>query len=294
MRSSRNKRLTYATALVAACLSAGARQAIADTPVVSSDYQHVLLISVDGMHAVDLANWIQRHPNSNFAKLANSGVIYPNAFTTAPSDSYPGMIAQVTGASPKTAGLFYDDSYDRREYPSKNSYVSQGMADPGCTGTPGTEVTNFEELDYSYNFSTGVVADIAGGGTLGQVYTQLDPDNMQRKLVNGVCQPVYPHQYMRANTIFEVIKAAGGLTAWSDKHPAYENLSGPSGKGLDDLFAPEINSQVPGAPAGDDYTTSYNAVRTYDTIKVNAVTELDRRLQQHCTPRILACRRFSA
>jgi hypothetical protein len=145
---------------------------------VTPDYEHVLLISVDGMHAIDLANWVQYHPTSNFAKLANSGVIYPNAFTTAPSDSYPGMIAQVTGASPKTAGLFYDDSYDRTEYPSEASYTSQSLPDPGCTGGPGTEVTNFEELDVGYNFTTALVTDITGGGTLGQVYTQLDPYNM--------------------------------------------------------------------------------------------------------------------
>ena len=56
---------------------------------VTPDYEHVLLISVDGMHAIDLANWVQDHPSSNFAKLANSGVIYSNAFTTAPSDSIP-------------------------------------------------------------------------------------------------------------------------------------------------------------------------------------------------------------
>lgn len=104
----------------------------------------MLLISVDGMHAVDLTNWVQAHPASNLARLTQQGLVYPNAFTTAPSDSYPGMIAQVTGASPKTAGLFYDDSYDRTVYPSKNSYVSQGMPDAGCTGTPGAEVTNFE------------------------------------------------------------------------------------------------------------------------------------------------------
>jgi len=63
------------------------------------------------------------------------------------------------------------------------------------------------------------------------------------------------------------------LTAWSDKHPAYEVLSGPSGKGIDDLFTPEINSQLvlPGGPAGADNTTSFAAVRAYDTIKVNAV-----------------------
>ena len=251
-----------------------AAPAAAASPAVTSTYQHVLLISVDGMHAVDLVNWVQSHPTSNFAKLTDSGIVYPNAFTTAPSDSYPGMLAQVTGASPKTGGLFYDDSYDRREYPSVNFYVSQGIADPGCAGSPGTEATNFEELDKTYNFATALVSDLTGGGTLGKVYTQLDPDNMQRRLVGGQCKPVYPHQYVRTNTIFEVIKAAGLYTAWSDKHPAYEDLSGPSGRGLDELFAPEINSQDTldeGAQAGDDYTTSYKGVRTYDSIKVQAV-----------------------
>jgi hypothetical protein len=258
----------------AAALGAAAQPAAAASPAVTSSYQHVLLISVDGMHAIDLANWIQSHPSSNFARLANSGIIYPNTFTTAPSDSYPGMLAQVTGASPKTAGLFYDDSYDRREYPSVNYYVSQGLADPGCVGGPGTEVTNFEELDRGYNFSTALVSDLTGGGTLGKVYTQLDPNNMQRRLAGTKCVPVYPHEYVRTNTIFEVAKAAGLYTAWSDKHPAYEDLSGPSGKGLDELFAPEINAQDTldeGAQTGDDYTTSYKGVRTYDSIKVKAV-----------------------
>ncbi len=264
---------TAALALTVLCGTAQPASAGSTVPAVSAGYEHVLLLSVDGIHAVDLAKWIQNNPNSNFAKLAASGIIYPNAFTTAPSDSYPGMIAQMTGASPKTAGLFYDDSYDRTVYPSKASYTSQGMADPGCTGTPGAELTNFEELDYSYDFSTGLVKDVTGGGTLGQVDTQLDPDNMQRRLVNGACTPIYPHQYIRTNTIFEIIKQAGGVTAWSDKHPAYEVLNGPSGKGIDDLFAPEINSQMilPGAPAGVDNTTSYAAVRAYDTLKVNAV-----------------------
>ncbi len=261
--------LSTTTAVALAALTT--HQAAATQPIVSAGYEHVLLISVDGMHAIDLANWVQNHPTSNFAKLARTGIIYPNAFTTAPSDSYPGTIAQFTGASPKTAGLFYDDSYDRTEYPSEAFYTSQNMPDPGCTGGPGTEVTNFEELDVGYNFTTALVTDITGGGTLGQVYTQLDPKNMQRKLVDGQCQPVYPHQYLRTNTIFEIIKNAGGLTAWSDKHPAYEILSGPSGKGIVDLFTPEINSQLPGAPAGDDYTTSYSGVQTYDSVKVQAV-----------------------
>ena len=241
---------------------------------VRSGYQHVLLLSVDGMHAVDLTNWIVNHPTSNFARLAGHGIVYPNAFTTAPSDSFPGMIAQATGATTKTAGLFYDDSYDRTVYPSKAFYVSQGLADPGCVGAPGAELTNFEALDKSFDFASGLVPDIAGGGTLGDVKSQLDPDHMQRRLIDGKCEPVYPHEYIRTNTIFEVIKAAGMRTAWSDKHPAYEVLNGPSGKGVDDLFAPEINSQDsldPNAGAGDDFTNSYQGVRTSDGLKVQAV-----------------------
>jgi hypothetical protein len=264
----RSLRISLLATGAAALLGAG--PAAAATPT----FQHVLLISVDGMHAVDLANYVQNNPNSNFAALAGHGVMYPNAFTTAPSDSYPGMLAQVTGASPKTAGLFYDDSYDRKEYPSVNYYVSQGLQDPGCTGTPGTEITNFEELDVSYNFQTALVADYTAGGTLGDVYSQLDTNNMQRHIVGGKCKPVFPHEYVRTNTIFEIIKAAGGYTAWSDKHPAYEDLSGPSGKGLDEIFSPEINAQDtldPGAKTGDDYTTSYTGVRTYDSLKVQAV-----------------------
>jgi hypothetical protein len=48
------------------------------------------------------------------------------------------------------------------------------------------------------------------------------------------CTPVYPHDYVRVNNIFEVIKQAGGRTAWADKHPAYEFLNGRYGKGVDD------------------------------------------------------------
>ncbi|MGA7808398.1 alkaline phosphatase family protein, partial [Bradyrhizobium sp.] len=264
-------------AIAGALLAWGATVARADDDQHSParhGYKHVLLVSVDGMHAIDLSRWIESRPGGNFAKLAHNGVVYPNAYTTAPSDSYPGMLAQVTGGTPKSGGLFYDDSYDRTEYPSKAFYTSQGLADPGCVGAAGTEVTNFEALDKSYNFSTQLVADITGGGTIGQVYTQLDTDNMQRKLVDGKCVPVFPHEYVRTNTIFEVAKAAGMRSVWSDKHPAYEDLMGPSGTGLDELYAPEINAQDtldPGAQTGDDYTTSYTGVRTYDSKKVQAV-----------------------
>jgi len=33
-------------------------------------------------------------------------------------------------------------------------------------------------------------------------------------------------------------------TAWSDKHPSYDLVNGPSGNGVDDLYTPEINSLI--------------------------------------------------
>ena len=143
------KRMLLASA-VATCIGSGPSLA---APVANTVYKHVLVVSIDGLHAVDVANFIQAYPGSNLAQLARHGVLYPNAFTTAPSDSYPGMLAQFTGATPKTGGLFYDDSYSRTVYPSVNDWLSQGKADPGCAGQSGAEVTNFEELDKSYDFS---------------------------------------------------------------------------------------------------------------------------------------------
>ncbi len=239
---------------VAALSLATAARADDDEGHRHGNVNHVLLVSVDGMHQVDLQLWIKNHPNGALAALAKRGTVYNQAYTTAPSDSFPGMTAQVTGGTPYSAGMFYDDSYNRSFFPPSSN----------CAGTPGAEVQLFENLDYSLN-------DVTGGGTLGQPLTQINPANLPMTLVNGVCTAILPHQYIRVNTIFEVLRAHNLHTAWSDKHPAYEFLNGPSGKGIEDLFTPEINAQVPGAPAGKDYTASYTDVRTYDGIKVAAV-----------------------
>jgi hypothetical protein len=45
-----------------------------------------------------------------------------------------------------------------------------------------------------------------------------------------------------------VIHANGGYTAWSDKHPVYATVSGPTGtsvpSNIDDYYAPEVNSNI--------------------------------------------------
>lgn len=243
-----------AAAAIAGC--AASTSSHAERPAVS--YEHVLLISIDGMHAVDLQRYIAdpAHQNSTLTHLSHRGLIYPNAFTTAPSDSYPGMIAQATGGTPKSADVFYDDSYDRTLFaPSSN-----------CSSDPGTETQFAENIDVDQN-------RVDAGGTLGQPLTQIDPNKLPLRLVDGECVKVYPHNFIRVNTLFEVLHSHGRRTAWADKHPAYDILNGPSGRGIDDLFTPEINSLIP-PPGGDgktDNTGSYTATRGNDQLKVNAV-----------------------
>jgi len=88
----------------------------------------------------------------------------------------------------------------------------------------------------------------------------IDPAKLPRDGSKG-CTPVYPHSFLRVNTIFEVAHDAGLYTAWSDKHPAYDLVNGPSGKGVDDLYTPEI-AATDGTRLGTE---------AYDDLKVNAI-----------------------
>ena len=215
----------------------------------------VLLISIDGMHAIDLTNCVQSGTCPKLAALSNTGVTYTNALTTNPSDSFPGMIAQVTGGLPQTTGIWYDDHYRRDLSPAGSN----------CA-TVGTEYNCAEPIDFDQNALDGGASQNNGQG-IDVTKLPLDPNNG--------CTPVYPHMALRVNTIFEVIKAAGLRTAWSDKHPSYDILNGPSGTGVEDAYNPEINSLVPiGTCNGDgsnDWTKSICGVTTYDGYKVQAI-----------------------
>jgi hypothetical protein len=246
------------------------------------------------MHQADLASWIAAHPTSTLAKLAGTGVQYTAAHTTTPSDSFPGMIALASGATPKSSGVYYDDSYDRTLYAPGPNGCTNG---DGGAGTPGTEIVFDESLDFddSQLFSGGINA----------------ANLPWQKDSAGNCTHVFPHQFIRVNTIFEVIKFAGYYTAWSDKHPSYEILRGPSGEGIDDLYTPEINSDPHNAPKGTvngvdlgaalaqcdgttnslaitklaDYTTCGPTVQAYDDTKVQAViNQIDGKLSDGSGP----------
>src|SRR5579859_7646349 len=72
------------------------------------DIRHVLLISIDGMHAVDFENCVASGTCPHLAALGRTGVTYTRTTTSRPSDSFPGLMALVTGGTPKTVGAFYD------------------------------------------------------------------------------------------------------------------------------------------------------------------------------------------
>jgi hypothetical protein len=198
--------------------------------------RHVLLISVDGLHQFDLAQWTHEHPSSNLAALARRGTVYANASTSKPSDSFPGLLAEVTGGTPKSTGIFYDDSYSRALYaPGSN-----------CTGAAGTEALYAENLDVGVSTSTRPVLGAA-----------IDPTQLPSRLVRGKCTPVLPNDYLKTNSIFSVVHDARLRTAWSDKHPAYQIVNGRgTPNAVDDLFTPEINADLVPASVVDTRGTT--------------------------------------
>ncbi len=254
--------------------------------------ERVLLISVDGMHSLDFVNCANGVPGvnngapycPNLAALGVTGTTYLNASTSKPSDSFPGLMALMTGGSPRSVGAFYDVAYDRSLSPPKVT-TGNGLAGGSCglnAGSYGTSTEFDEGIDIDQTQLNGGAPSGDGG------INSIDPDRLERDPKQG-CAPVYPWNFVRTNTIFGVIHGAGGYTAWTDKHPSYSSVSGPgNGTNVDDYYSPEINSTVvalPGivtplglacSPIPDPtqlgaWTNSFQNIQCYDTLKVNAV-----------------------
>lgn len=257
--------------------------------------KHVLLISIDGMHSVDFINCANGISGANGGKpycpnlagLKATSVNYLDASTSKPSDSFPGLMAIVSGGSPRSVGAFYDVAYDRSLDPPATT-TGNGVAGGACQ--PGTAPTGT-----TTEFDEGIDIDktkLNGGAPTGDGgIASIDPKKLERDPAKG-CAPVYPWNFVRTNTIFGVIHKAGGYTAWSDKHPSYSSVSGPgNGGNLDDYYSPEINSiPVPllgvrvsstiscnplpdqtAVSSSNAWTDSFQNIQCYDTLKVNAI-----------------------
>jgi|SRR5579859_1961793 len=258
--------------------------------------RRVLLISVDGMHAVDLLNCANGVSGVNhgepfcpaMAALAKNGINYVSATTSRPSDSFPGLTAIVTGGSPALTGVYYDVAY-ARNLDGPRVMTGNGNGPGPCTpnASPTGFTTEYEEgIDID---QTKLNGGAPGASLTDGTISSIDFNKLPQDPAKG-CAPVLPWDFVRANSIFSVIHQAGGVTAWSDKHPAYASVaSGIGPAALDDFYAPEINSNVVGLPnvatptgvrcdsildpTSDltAWTNSFQEIQCYDTLKVNAV-----------------------
>jgi hypothetical protein len=254
--------------------------------------KHVLLISVDGFHQSDLVKCIHAGLCPNLADLASGGTTYANASTSRPSDSSPGLMAMMTGSTPKLNGVYYDDAYDRTVY-APAAQTSTGTQN--CSGPAGATTAYEESIDTN-------APSVANGqvGTRTILGEKIDPTQLAYGIVGGKCAPILPSQFLRTNSIFSVVHAAGLRTAWADKHPAADQQVAGHGtpNSVNDPFMTEINADIvprtlvdtrgrtvrfplpnpTGDPNGYFITDSVGNTEAYDQVKVDAVlNEIDGR-----------------
>lgn len=288
--------ITPLVASLAVCLATSAAAQTSGNDWRQNEIKHVLLVSLDGMHAVDFLNCSNgiaavndgKPYCPNLAALATTGVNYVDASTSKPSDSFPGLMTIMSGATPRLMGVYYDVAYDRSlDGPAAATAYGNGPG-PCMAGKAPTGFTSEydEGIDLNYMMLNGGApgASLTDGGV-----ASLDTSKMDRDPADG-CAPVLPWNFVRTNTIYGVIHNAGGYRAWSDKHPSYSSVAGRDGVGsLDDYYSPEINSKVvplPNVTTADGascssvpdgsadltaWTNSFANIKCYDTLKVNAV-----------------------
>ena len=146
----------------------------------------------------------------------------PHAQTTFPSDSFPGMVAQLTGGGPGTTGIFYDDTYNRR--------CCRRARRDCSTATRGTEVVldrggrPLAEPDHprrrprprragAHGLPTNTLQQtLADAPAITKAILTMTPtpqsllDPAALPVDPATCLPVYPHHYLRVNTVFEVAR----------------------------------------------------------------------------------------
>ena len=177
-------------------------------------------------------------------------------------------------------------AYDRVLAPPTIT-TGNGLAGGVCKfNQPNGTTTEYEEgIDLHQQFDNGIdgVSTANGDGGINSI----DANKLIRDPFNNCALGLCPHQQH-----FLRDYAAGGYTAWSDKHPAYSSVAGhgTNGKSLDDFYSPEINSvpvSLPGVSAqgvgcdplpdqtavapSNAWTDSFQNIRCYDQLKVNAI-----------------------
>ena len=278
------------------------------TAIASDDDSHqghikrVLLISIDGMHAVDFANCANGISTVNngepycpaLAALGKTGVNYVAASTSKPSDSFPGLTAIVTGGSPALTGVYYDVAYSRN-YDAPAKTTGNGVAAGPCTpdAAPTGTTTEYEEgIDIDQTKVNGGApgAALTDGGLASIDPTETAPRPKQR-LRSGLPVGVRPRQqHLQRHSPGRVDTRPGPtsipptLRSPPVLGPARSTTSTrlkstPNVIGLPGVKTPTGVSCATVLDPGSDltaWTNSFQNIQCYDTLKVNAIlNEID-------------------
>ena len=232
------KRLIALASLLVSVAGMGRAQQKNGPPSVRAPrVQHVLVLTVEGMMALDLARYVHAHPQSALAELSTRGVTYTAASATIP-DTAPSFLSMFSGGSPNATGVYFSAAYDRKLSPPGSDCRKRGA-----------------RVLYDERSAKGPY-DPNKPSVIDPTVMPLDPENG--------CTPLFPRSWLRVNTVYDVIKEAGGVTAWIDRHPTIADfLSGRSGKSLDDYLMREAH-----AP---DATQSVAEAEQYDDWKLEAL-----------------------
>lgn len=213
----------FAVSLVAACLAQEQYPAPLQHTPANHPAQRVILLSVDGLHALDLARWVASEPASALAELSRRGVTYTNAHLPW-DDPAVGMLALATGGTPLSTGIFASTFYDRALSPAGSRCERKGVT-VDLLALPDSVLNEPERA----------------------------ANLLPRDPANG-CRAVAPHEMAGDGNVFELVHAHGGLTAWAGDRPALVDLyRGPSGLGLTEAISVSAASdEVTASREADD------------------------------------------
>jgi len=150
------------------------------------------------MHAVDYLNCSQGVSGvnagqpycPNLAKLGQTAVNYLDTSTSRPSDSFPGLMTIVSGATARLHGAFYDVAYDRVLAPPQNTTGNGLLAGPCTPNQPNSTSTEYDEgIDKNQTFLNGIDGISMKNGDGG--INSIDPTRLVRDPSNN-CAPVFP------------------------------------------------------------------------------------------------------
>ena len=154
-----------------------------------------LIVDIAGLHARDLDRWVREHPDSALGGLSARGDSFTNAWLPA-NDPVVGLLALATAGTPISTGIPATTFYARDLAPMQGNCDSAGT---------------FVDLSRNAAASGQVVARDPARG----------------------CSPVEPHELLPYNTIFDLVKARGGTTAWAgSEERLVDLLRGHKGTGL--------------------------------------------------------------